>query len=562
MGSTEFSFDSREKALEGFKSKIFDFLIVGGGITGAAVAKDAASRGLKVALVDKNDFAFGTSSRSSKLIHGGLRYLENFEFGLVFESLAERALLLKSVPHMVKPLPFYLPVYKGDRNGRFVLSLGLFLYDILALFRTPEFHRGLSKKQISKLIPSLRTEGLTGGFKYYDASMWDDVLTVETVRAASMCGANIANYVEAVAPIWKNDRIVGFRVRDLEKPPGEGEVDLRAKSIIICAGPWTDKVGRLLSPDWQPWLSPSRGVHLVFDIKRLPVPGAIVMSNKDDGRISFVIPRQDFGSGVVIVGTTDGPSNPQPENTQVESSDVKYLMDLLNKYFPSCNLTTEDILSAYVGVRPLIGGGTGAQTLQKVSREHRVDRGPGGTVVVAGGKYTTHRKMAEEIVDFSLSVWKEDYGAGRADAYPNEIGPSRTKEGQLRQPEQSLITARKIPKELVDRYGADANEILDIHASSQLPVVHLPADPEGFPYLAAQLRYAVRNGMVLHLDDFYFRRTALFAARKDHGLPWAMGLARILLEEMNLDPSIADEEVQRLNKEVERRTAWIRRIAP
>ncbi|HAR41141.1 MAG TPA: glycerol-3-phosphate dehydrogenase/oxidase, partial [Bdellovibrionales bacterium] len=267
-----FSFRTRADALRKFREQTFDLLVIGGGITGAAVARDAAMRGLSVAVVDKQDFAAGTSSRSSKLIHGGLRYLENLEFGLVFEALKERSLLLKTVPNMVRPLPFYFPVHGGDRPGKWMLGTGMWLYDLLAMFRAPGFHKTLSKRDFLQAFPFLRSEGLKGGFRYFDASMWDDVLTVQVLRSAHEAGAVVANYVEAIAPQWKGDRIVGYRLRDLESDPGEGEIDIRAHQIAVCVGPWTDLLGQTLSRNWKKWLAPSRGVHLVFDLKRIPVP--------------------------------------------------------------------------------------------------------------------------------------------------------------------------------------------------------------------------------------------------------------------------------------------------
>jgi len=200
--NSEFSFKTRQRAIDRFKSEVFDLLIVGGGITGASVARDAQSRGLNVALIEKGDFASGTSSASSKLIHGGVRYLENFEFKLVFEALSERTHLLKTSPNMVRPLPFYLPVYETDPRGKIILSLGLWLYDLLALFRAPGFHKRFSKKQMLKEMPALKPEGLTGGFMYYDASMWDDVMVVENAHAAYDLGSTLANYVEGISPIW------------------------------------------------------------------------------------------------------------------------------------------------------------------------------------------------------------------------------------------------------------------------------------------------------------------------------------------------------------------------
>ena len=565
----EFSFRTREESLRRFARETFDLLVVGGGITGAAVAREAASRGLSVALVEKHDFASGTSSASSKLIHGGLRYLENFELGLVFEALAERAFLLRTAPHMVRPLPFYLPVYEGDAHGKTLLNFGLWLYDLLALFRAPEFHHNLSKEGMLKDFPFLAPEKLKGGFRYFDASMWDDALVIETLRAANTLGVAIANYAEALNPLFspKGARIEGFTVRDRESGR---EVVLRARRTVLCGGPWTDELGRKLSPDWRPWLKPSQGAHIVFDHTRLPVPGAVVMSHPGDGRIIFVIPRPDFGPGVTVVGTTDGPPSGGPESLRVSAADIEYLMALLHKYFPTLELKTSDILSSYVGLRPLVEGvgasqgnvegGDAARMLQKVSREHHIDQGPGGTVLVAGGKYTTHRRMAMEIVDFTLKLWRREYSAGVSGAPPIArksgtavpVNPRATSAARAEAVARS--TDAPVPAELLDRYGAEALEVHRLGAEKT--GASLPADPPGFPALAGQLRFAIRNEGVMHLRDFYFRRVPLFLARADHGLPWAEALAAVWAEERGLSAKEIQAELAELRAETGRRDSW------
>lgn len=575
---SEFSFRSREESLQRFENEVFDLLVIGGGITGAAVARDAVSRGLRVALVEKKDFAYGTSSRSSKLIHGGLRYLENFELKLVFEALSERTLLLKTLPHLVRPLPFVLPSYKGDQHGRWTLSLGLWLYDLLALFRSPGFHKSLSRKQLLAQFPSLNPDGLLGGFQYYDASMWDDVIAVETLRFAQAAGAAVANYIEAVEPIWNGESIAGFKVRDLSSVKNSKintelnqplPIELRAHQTVICTGPWTDQIGGRLgeAQSWRNWLKPSKGIHIVFDLKRFPVSSAMMMTNPEDGRIAFVIPRPDYGAGVVLVGTTDGPADKNPERVEIESAEVHYLLQLLNRYFPTLKLATEDILSGYVGVRPLMGGDTSSPAaqgettvLQKVSREHHIAPGPGGTVIVAGGKYTTHRKMGEEIVDFTLAQWKKNSKKSKNGdlAYPRKIGPSNTR-GTInpRASTEAVALARMeassngwvLPEQLVSRYGAEALTILSLERSRQ-------ASPEGFPELEAQLRYCIRHEMVMHLEDFYLRRVPLYIARKDHGLPWAEALVQVWAQETGQSPSDAVLELANLKQELDRRSHW------
>lgn len=575
MERKEFSYRSRQAAIQQFRTQKFDLLVVGGGITGAAVARDAVSRGLKVALVERNDFAFGTSSRSSKLIHGGLRYLQNMELGLVFEALAERAFLLKAVPHLVRPLPFYFPVYRQDSRGKGLMGLGLWLYDLLALFRTPGFHKGLSRKKVLEEIPFLKADGLVGGFRYFDASMQDDVLVIETLRAAHDQGAAVANYVEALGPIWEGDRIAGFRVRDKENLGPDSEWNLAAHRTVICAGPWTDQVGGTLAKEWGRWLTPSKGVHLVFDLARIPVPGALVMTHPEDGRIAFVIPRPDFGNGVAIVGTTDGPTSFDPDRAEVTKVEVQYLMDLLNRYLPDLKLQDEDILSAYVGVRPLMNASReshsssqpadgkkqdSSSVLQKVSREHHVAPGPGGTVIVAGGKYTTHRQMAGEIVDLAIQLWKEDLkakptlyfpahlsGPQVAKALNPEISISSLKAAKLEAERKKL----EIPEEVLLRYGLQAVEWAEAGQKSKNDL------GPGFAYLEERFQYSLEHEMVLHLEDFYFRRSSLFMARKDHGLPMAERLGK-LLEKEKCDSLKweAHAEVQRLKNEITHRTAW------
>ncbi len=557
----EFSAGSRQQTLERFRNEVFDLLVVGGGITGAAVARDAASRGLKVALVERQDFAYGTSSRSSKLIHGGLRYLENYEFGLVFEALAERALLLKTAPSRVEPLKFYMPVFQAGPHKAWLLSLGMWFYDLLALFRAPGFHRRLGAKALLAEIPFLKSSGLKGGFRYYDASMWDDLLVIDILRSAAKLGAQVASYCEAVAPVWEQGQVVGFVVRDCESD--RASFALKARQTVVCAGPWTDELGQRLAADWQPWLQPSKGVHLVFALKRIPLPGALVMSHPTDGRIAFVIPRPDLGEGVVIVGTTDdddGPHLSDPDKATVNLQNVQYLLAMVQDYFPELGLSAQDILSSYVGVRPLMGrdtkklpsATTAVTVLQKVSREHHMDVGPGGVVLVAGGKYTTHRRIAAEAVTFALKQWKQR----KSPDFPKNLRRARTKEmicpQLVRGKAPRALAQQAIPEALLKRYGVrDALAVLQFNdgrvvgsgdRGNEVP----QPDPAGFPALVGQLRYAMQYEMVMHLEDFFWRRVPLFAARKDHGQPWVERLSHVWAQERGVDEGARLAEVERL----------------
>ena len=512
----EFSHKTRLKNLERLETEEFDFLIIGGGITGAGTAWDASSRGYKVALVEKFDFAHGTSSRSSKLVHGGLRYLENYEFPLVFEALSERTYLLQSAPHLVKPLPFYMPVYEDSPHSSYLLSAGMWFYDVLSLFRAPSLHQKVSAGTSVRLIPGMKRDGLVCSFKYYDASMWDDALTLDTTAVES--GRDVKG------------NITSMKVRD--EFTGK-EKTVRFKRLIVCAGVWTDEVGKMLDQkNWKNWLAPSRGTHLVFDWKRFPVPGAVTMQIQD-GRIAFVIPRHDYGQGITIVGTTDGPIHLPPDQIENDAKAIEedraYLIELLGQYFPDLHLTQDDIINHYIGIRPLVSPHRaqpgGDANLQKVSREETIDHGPGGSVVVAGGKYTTFRKMAEQIVDFATKDW--DYREPNTETMIfDPATPTRVQRAR----EIARAKGYPIPEKIFDRYGANAIEIYQIYEKD---CDHSAKDPEGFPLLEAQFRYSVRHQMVLSVEDFVKRRQALHLCRQDQGAPWYPLLEKALKSELS-----------------------------
>ncbi len=536
---SELNNQSRAQALLRLRSELLDVLVVGGGIVGAAVAREAAERGLSVGLVERRDFATGASSTSSKLVHGGLRYLANLELGLVFESLRERKALLGAAPHLVRPQPFYLPVYEGERPGRAAMGAGLMLYDLLSAGDGLPRHARLSKEELLSAVPSLEPKGLLGGFRYHDATMSDDALVVETLREAAGAGAAIASFVEVKAPVWSEGRLYGFVAEDVERPGSSFTV--RAKQVVLAAGAWTDVVCRSIDPSWQSWLRCSKGVHLVLPLQKLPVPGAVVMMSPEDGRASFVVPRPDLGGGVVLVGTTDGPAPDDPSQVRVEPEDVTYLLELIARTFPGAGVGHEDILSAFAGVRPLLRDDEGS--LQGASREHRIERGPGGAVVIAGGKYTTHRAMAREAVEL--------LGAPRRGRKERDDEAAYVSARLASARRQAAVQELEVPEALWSRYGAEAVEVVRGAKDSEEHIVLA-----GFPLLAAQLRHAVRREGVLHLEDFYFRRVPLFLARKDHGLPWARALARVLVEARGLPEGWISVEVARLEAAIARREGW------
>ena len=412
----EFSWRTRRAWLQTLKtspnepqkpSAHFDAVIVGGGIVGTGLARELQLRGLKTLLVEKADFASGTSSKSSKLIHGGLRYLEMLDFGLVFESLSERHWLLKTHPHLVQPLEFNLPIYaktlapKGARSSA-LLGLGLWLYDALSLFRTPFFHGKYASDVVQKKFPGILTSGLKGSYFYADAMMLDDELVLECAYDAVRRGAWCLNYVEATH-VQKKASGHGFQLRLQDTLPGAASepFEVTCDEVISCVGPWTEQFGDNVALGAERKLKPSKGVHLIFPYHRLPVDSCLVMYAAD-GRIVFAIPRKDFGSGaeVVIVGTTDSKSHAPIEQTTTDADDRQYLLNVLNAYFPKARFVENDIIAEYAGIRPLLDEGKESEA--KTSREHEIWRNKAGIVFMAGGKYTTFRKISEEIADFTF----------------------------------------------------------------------------------------------------------------------------------------------------------------
>lgn len=386
-----------------------DLLVIGGGITGAGIALDAASRGLKVILVEKEDFASGTSSNSSKLIHGGFRYLKSRDFKLVFEALHERGLLLRLAPGLVEPLPFLIPVYNSSIRYITKLFLWLFshekttmmelikaplalrisvaLYDLLAGKQKIKKHKILSKSEVLRAEPMLSPEGLKGGAIYYDAFGLDFRLTLSVIKKACEHGARCLNYTEVVDFIKEGKNIVGARLRD--KIKGR-EYEIFAKKIIIAVGPWADEL-RSKAGLKEKILRPSKGSHIIISREKLKINNAIVME-AGDGRLTFAIPWEDL----VIIGTTDIEYDKSIDEVRATGDEVSYLLEIVNRYFPSAKISYKDIITTYSGVRPLID--TRSSSVGDVSREHRITE-ENGVITIAGGKLTTYRVMAKDVVD-------------------------------------------------------------------------------------------------------------------------------------------------------------------
>jgi glycerol-3-phosphate dehydrogenase len=478
---------------EALTDGVFDLLILGGGITGAGVALDAVARGLRVALIDKGDFASGTSSLSSKLIHGGLRYLEHGDFHLVYEALHERGRLLYNAPHLVHPLRFVLPFYEGARVPAWQFRIGLILYDVLAGGRNIRRSRATSLSRLRHEFPGLRAEGLRGGAEYFDAQMDDARLCLEVLRTAALHGAVIANYVEAIAFDGPNR----VRVRDRR---GGREFSIAAKQVLNATGPWGDAVRRLAGDEDGPLLRPTKGVHLIAADRGLSA--AFLLLHPADGRVFFVLPWLNK----TLLGTTDTACDDSPDELTVTPEDVAYLLAGFHHYFTPA-LSAEDVLGSFAGLRPLIRTRPGEPS--ELSREFQLHRSPSGLLTAAGGKYTTYRHMAEIITNtivqrlgLSRRCRTRSLRLDGAPDQPWERFASAAAAALTTRCHLDAETARQ----LVGRYGRRALEVADyLERDPTLRQRIVPGEPD----VLAEFAYQREHEMALTPADFLLRRTRL-----------------------------------------------------
>jgi glycerol-3-phosphate dehydrogenase len=545
-------------ALWGRLSEPFDLLIIGGGVTGAGAARDAASRGLDVALVEQGDLASGTSSRSSKLVHGGLRYLENGEFNLVFEAVTERRILQHIAPHLVNPQGFLFPVYPRSKHSPFVVNVGMWLYDGLSLFRSPRMHRNLTRDEALEEEPRLRREGLRGAPLYFDCATDDARLTLETAIDASRRGASIATYCKVVSIAHdEQGRVMGARVRDVLS--GKEQL-VRAAIVINATGPWSDRTRGLGTDPISPRLRPTKGVHIVVDHARLPVQNAVVSFHPKDGRLLFSIPWGDR----TYIGTTDTDYRADPGAVQATTEDVLYLLEAANGAFDGVALGPDDVIATWAGVRPLIGE-EGAVAESSVSREHDIRIGENGLITISGGKLTTYRRMARELIDQALGMMLV---LGTA---PREIKESKTDKeplpGGVGWPEdddhdamgKKIVDAAKgaidaaVGRHLADTYGTRGMEIARHIAADRSLGARIVSDRND---VLAQIDFAIDEEMATTLADVLMRRTQIFLKDRDQGLGCYDAVARRMAAKLGWDEARTTQELASYEAEVGRSRAW------
>jgi glycerol-3-phosphate dehydrogenase len=523
-----------------------DVVVIGGGITGAGIVRDAARRGLRVVMFEQNDIAFGTSSRSSKLIHGGLRYLERYEFSLVFESVSERRVVLDLAPHLVNPLAFLFPVYQDARKSLRMISAGMWLYDGLALFRSPKRHRTLKPKEVAQEEPILKQEGLQGAPLYYDCSTDDARLTLETVIDAIRNGGVAVTWARVDA-LTKEDhgRVSGVVVRNMR----DGSLkEVKSHTVINATGPWTDEVLAMSGPRSGKMLRPTKGVHIVVERRKLPVEHAVVLFHPTDDRVLFALPWGDR----TYVGTTDTDYEGAPGKEAATLADVDYLIEASNHYFPSNQIHHDDVIATWAGLRPLIAPEPDVSDISEsqVSREHQIVIGEDGLITIAGGKLTTYRKMAKECVDTAVQILK------LSDHLPEHIRSGQTFKyplpGAVGWPEDDdhMKVANEIPQvcqceldekvrlNLVDTYGMRALEVAKLcEEDAKLTEPIIPGRVE----IMAQIDFAVREELAASVTDTLMRRTQIFFRDYDQGLSAVEKVANRMAELIGW----SDEEKQK-----------------
>lgn len=490
-----------KRDLEAMSKKEYDVLVIGGGINGAAIAHDATLRGFKVALVEKKDFGWGTTAATSKLAHGGLRYLKNFELGLVRESLKERRILEKIAPHLVYPLPFLIPLYKKGHNKKSLIKIGMMLYDLLSYDKNKvdyeeqkiPCHKILKAEDVIKLEPGVLKDGLLGAAKYYDCQISNpERLCLEFILTANNNGADVSNYAEVEKVLIKDKKVEGVLVKD---KTNSREYKIKARFVVNASGPWLDKVIKTYDKAYKPMIRGTKGIHIVTH--KLS-NSAVVLNTKETGRAFFVLPWRNRS----LIGTTDVDFKGDLDDVHANKKDVLDLIDDVNQVYGS-NISLNDVLFSYAGVRPLVNEEGKKET--EVSRRYEIkEEDVEGLITVVGGKLTTARNLAERAVDIIAKK------AGK------KVLPCKTKETPLygstvshkEYLEKNLKEGidKNVLKHLINIYGSKYEEVLKY---SKKEHQHLGYSQ---PDIKAQVHYALEEEMALTLEDFMFRRTGIGTA--------------------------------------------------
>lgn len=487
---------NRDLSIAQLQSETFDLLIIGGGITGAGIALDATTRGLKTALIEKTDFAFGTSSRSTKLIHGGLRYLKQLEFGLVKEVGSERAVVHKLAPHLVIPEKMLLPLYEKRGLGSTLTSIGLKLYDWLAGVKPEDQRKMLTRRQTLNQEPLLNPQDVKGGAIYAEYRTDDARLTLEIIKSASAHGATVTNYCEATHFIYREGKMVGVEALDVLT---NRKFSIKSKAVVNAAGPWVDLLRTKDKSKTGKHLHLTKGVHLVVPHQKLPVVQSIYF-DVGDGRMIFAIPR----GRITYVGTTDTNYSGSMDEVFTEKADAEYLIYAVNLTFTNVNLRLADIESSWAGLRPLIN--EEGKSASELSRKDEIFESPSGLISIAGGKLTGYRKMAERVVDLVVKRSFDEHELKSCLTGSILLAASNFKnEKEVKNYRQLICEKLKLhhiqheTETLVSNFGKQSDAILLVFET-------LPDEDPEIRLAKAQLHYGLKNEMVINASDFFVRR--------------------------------------------------------
>lgn len=492
---------SHRLSLKQWTSAPFHVIVIGGGINGAGIARDATLRGFRVALFEQGDYASGTSSRSSKLVHGGIRYLEQSHLHLVFEASRERQILERIAPHLVRPLPFLFPIYRETKWGKTVIDLGMWLYDLLSMFRNIRPHRMLSREETLQREPDLLPEGLSGASLYYDGQMDDARLCLANILEAQSLGAVVRNYAQVTGLLkGDNGHVTGVRVRD--RISGEEEA-VTGSIVVNAAGPWVDEICQMESPEARPKLRRTRGSHLI--LPPLTRGYALVIRSRKDERVLFVIPWH----GMSLVGTTDIDFEGDPGEVRCPPEDLAYLLGEIRRFFPKRSIAPEDVIATFAGVRPLIY--SDEREASWVPRESKIYQSESGLISVTGGKFTTYRKIAEEVAD-KIQRQLPDIRAGRCvtSSRPLWGGDIGDLEGYIQEKTLELCSTYPLDpaqvEHLIATYGTRHIHVLDLVRENKALGERLHPS---LPHIKAEILYAVRHESAITLTDVLRRRSTI-----------------------------------------------------
>lgn len=474
-----------------------DVLVVGGGITGASVARDAALRGLAVVLVERDDLASGTSSRSSKLIHGGLRYLQTRQFAMVHESVREREVLMRIAPHLADLRPFLYLLYDGYPEGRALLDAGLTVYDAFSRAPLRRWHRMIGRTAVLRREPHLNPDGLRGAGLFHDALTDDARLVIDVLESAARAGALVGNHRDVVGLLHERGRVAGAEVVD--RITGEQMV-IRARTVVNATGPWVDGVLGLERPVPRPTLRPTKGVHLVLGTADFPLHTAAFLRSPSDGRVVWPIPSADGRH--VYVGTTDTAFDGSPDDVVADERDVEYLLAVANHALPDARVGPEHVVASWAGLRPIVAPPPGTSN-SDASREHTVAEGPTGLVTAAGGKLTTARIMARQIVDVVVAQLRRHHGVAAVPPSTTGMVPIAGGDpGDRFRAERTVAGAPPaVARRWLQRYGGRAGEVA---AAGSHAVI------AGSDLTDAEVRHAVVDEMAMTVSDVLVRRTGSF----------------------------------------------------